>query len=154
MYPTTHYPKYEKKYTGGIEKKAGKTKTSYQLVIKSQDICYDKTFSSFEEAFEMMKAKNIEHNLPIKNMITEYDDYMTVELTRGKQCKFDKADRELVESHTWGCNSSGYAWTRVGDKRKYLHSLMLNHEAGPEDTIDHINRDRLDNRRANLRQAS
>ncbi len=68
---------------------------------------------------------------------------------------FDESDRALVESHSWWLSENGYAVTDVGgrkDKRRvYLHRLLMGE---PEGQVDHVNRDRLDNRRANLRVAT
>jgi len=152
MYPITHYPKYAKKYPGCIEKLKLKTKTSYRLTIKTHGVHFTKCFASYDEAFQMMKAKSLEYQLPIKNMIFEYEDYMVVGLTRGKQCKFDKEDRDLVEMHTWSYHD-GYAYTVHEERGKRLHGMIMNHEPTPFSTVDHINRDSLDNRRANLRIA-
>lgn len=66
----------------------------------------------------------------------------------------DEQDRALVEQHIWRVNSSGYAATDVCTqtvpRQSYvlLHRLLMN---PGELHIDHINRNRLDNRRCNLR---
>lgn len=69
--------------------------------------------------------------------------------------QFDEQDRQVVECHTWWLSSNGYAVTDFGGRenkrRVYLHRLILGE---PEGQVDHKNRDRLDNRRDNLRLAS
>lgn len=59
-----------------------------------------------------------------------------------------------VARHRWRRNSSGYAVrTARGNKSIFLHRVILGLGTVSADGLigDHINRDRLDNRRANLR---
>jgi hypothetical protein len=78
---------------------------------------------------------------------------------RGVVVLFDDADLELVSRHKWWITPQGYAVTKIkrtdglkkdkGRRTIGMHRLIL----GDPDTpaTDHINRDRLDNRRCNLR---
>lgn len=59
----------------------------------------------------------------------------------------DDADRSLVEDRRWYLDAQGYPATGRHDR---LHRLLLSPiPSGRE--VDHRNRDKLDNRRANLR---
>ncbi len=65
-----------------------------------------------------------------------------------------EADAERVLSHRWSLNGTGYAWRNAyleTPKHVYLHRFLMG--CAPNDGlhVDHINRDRLDNRRSNLR---
>lgn len=53
-------------------------------------------------------------------------------------------------------STDGYAEARIDNKRYFLHRLAWLYMTGewPRHQIDHINRDKLDNRWANLREAS
>lgn len=68
----------------------------------------------------------------------------------------DAVDAERVGPYRWCLHSQGYAFrnTRVGGRHgsqvgTFLHRFLL--DAGPDEQVDHKNRDRLDCRRSNLR---
>jgi len=67
----------------------------------------------------------------------------------------DHDDLEKVLQYTWHINSvSGYVQTRTREGREnskslYLHRLIMNAQSGDE--IDHINQQKTDNRKKNLR---
>ncbi len=70
----------------------------------------------------------------------------------------DEADAAAVLAHRWRIDETGYAVTSLprveGKKRnQLLHRMLCGLERGDGLQADHINRDRLDNRRANLRVA-
>lgn len=52
--------------------------------------------------------------------------------------------------YSWHYSGPGYPATRVGKKIYYMHQILLG-ESPKGMQCDHINRDKLDNRRANLR---
>ena len=63
---------------------------------------------------------------------------------------FDLEDYELIKDYCWHI-SKGYVTTldRTTGKRILLHRLVMHPEN--DEVVDHINRDKLDNRKANLR---
>ncbi len=68
----------------------------------------------------------------------------------------DAADAELVGRWRWGMNgANGYAVRRNPDEGVpriiRMHRMLLGLTPSDDLEVDHINRDRLDNRRANLR---
>lgn len=68
----------------------------------------------------------------------------------------DDTDEAVASAHNWHLLPIGYAVTMVpseGGKQRslYLHRLLLGLDFGDKRQADHINRDRLDNRRSNLR---
>jgi hypothetical protein len=71
-----------------------------------------------------------------------------IELTQGKKAIIDDQDYEAVSKHKW-CVNTGYASTRTGDKQVLLHRFILSAPSNMD--VDHINMDRLDCRRSNLR---
>jgi hypothetical protein len=62
--------------------------------------------------------------------------------------KVDVSDIPLVQNHRWHI-ALGYAITQIQQKQIRMHRLLL--DASPLFQVDHINHDRLDNRRKNLR---
>lgn len=84
-----------------------------------------------------------------------------IPLTKGKFAKVDDEDFDLVNKYKWHLSSNGYAKYAkkldepVGKKTRKIismHRLIL----GQDDPmwIDHINHDKTDNRRSNLRRCS
>ena len=65
-----------------------------------------------------------------------------------KMILLDDEDKWLLEKYNW-CLGNGYAVGRVNKKVKRIHHFIIPKKEGFD--IDHINRNRLDNRRCNLR---
>lgn len=76
-----------------------------------------------------------------------------IKLTRNKSTLVDDVDFEKLSKIKWQCNSNGYATCGIGKKgkqrTKLLHRVLLNPPKNLQ--VDHINGNRLDNRRINLR---
>lgn len=64
-------------------------------------------------------------------------------------CKIDVCDKHLLIGHAWHLTSNGYVASRISNKIVLLHRLIM--QAPQNLVVDHINGDRLDNRRSNLR---
>lgn len=77
----------------------------------------------------------------------------SIPLTRGRSTLVDDADYPWLVQWKWHYTASGYAASTVrtnGDMTYlYMHRLLLDPQPGQH--VDHINGDKLDNRRANLR---
>ena len=89
------------------------------------------------------------------NEIVIYDDYAEI-IIYNKHCeeitrtKIDIDDVDRVKNYKWSLSSSGYIdniKTRIS-----LHRFIMNCPEGK--VVDHINRDKLDNRKCNLRICS
>ncbi len=77
-----------------------------------------------------------------------------ITLTKGQTTCVDDTDYDrLLGIGRWSCNNKGYAvhYTTVSGEMLvlYMHRIILDAPAGM--VVDHINGDRLDNRRDNLR---
>lgn len=66
--------------------------------------------------------------------------------------KIDDLDRRLLTGRSWHVTSAGYIAARIENRIVLLHRLIA--EAPREFVVDHVNGDRLDNRRLNLRLIS
>jgi len=146
-------PREIKKYTGFItrrQKKGGGA--TYAVVIKNKEFYLSKTFNTEAEAEDYICLTNVRENLPIRNRFTIFADRVLVELTGDKLLICDYDDLYLVELHSWYCSSHGYAATKTSGSanRQYFHNMVMKHI--PTDiTVDHINLNKLDNRKINLR---
>jgi hypothetical protein len=88
-----------------------------------------------------------------------FDDdrpWVMVELTKGREAMVDVADVHLVNSYAWYYNGpTGYAMADDPERgRIVLHRTILGLSKGDGVEVDHANRNKLDNRRSNLRHAT
>lgn len=73
----------------------------------------------------------------------------TIPLPDGSHATVDADDYAYLKHHHWYRNSEGYAVCPDGAEMHTMHRVVI--DAQPGDIVDHINGDKLDNRRANLR---
>lgn len=84
---------------------------------------------------------------------------MIIKLSDGHITQIDKEDFERVSKYNWWYHASGYAYRQVTSGRTktsrgkvkniMLHRFIMDTPDGMD--TDHINRDKLDNRKSNLR---
>ena len=90
------------------------------------------------------------------NEFVEKTNHIEILIKNKKGCLngkilIDKNDSQLLH-YKWSIDSSGYPQARINGKKQRMHELFLN-KNGQED-VDHKNRNKLDNRRINLRACS
>lgn len=146
------YPTYINKYTGNIRPTLYET---FQTVIicKKRHIAIHKTFNTYDEALEFHKLTSNALGLT-KNIIKQYPDRLEVAITKGLHAICDVDQFDLVQNHCLYATSEGYAATSINGRTVLFHHLVMNFV--PQDdgmSIDHINRNKLDNRKTNLRVA-
>ncbi len=107
---------------------------------------------------------NIPHTLETKlklrhpaNETIDQGDYFELILTdlvgnEVARTKIDKTDYPQVREYRWFLANTGYACSRR--LNKLLHSFLMGTPPVGKTEIDHINIDKLDNRRVNLRFAT
>lgn len=66
--------------------------------------------------------------------------------------KLDSRSNSLLERYCFSDNGGGYAVAWINGKKQYIHHLILPKKEGC--VVDHINGDKYDNRRENLRLIS
>jgi hypothetical protein len=72
-----------------------------------------------------------------------------IELKTGHVVLIDSDDYELVKNISWHMHPQGYAQGKIGRKNVLMHRMILQPPDGMDS--DHINGNKLDNRRSNLR---
>jgi hypothetical protein len=77
---------------------------------------------------------------------------MTIYIRGCERCEVDDADASEVSKHCWWDNKNGYLQGKIDGKVVYMHRWLVGAEEGSE--VDHINGDKRDNRRCNLRFVS
>jgi hypothetical protein len=105
--------------------------------------------------------------VPGPNPINIIGDYIEVDLGNGFKALFDLEDMEKVSRHKWvpfhngnytcpfGCREHIYPIVQKTDKTRIrAHNLVIDFMPDNGMTIDHINKNSLDNRKANLRFAT
>jgi hypothetical protein len=83
-----------------------------------------------------------------------HDDTIIVPLTQGRVAIVDAEDAERILTHKWYLAGRGYASrnrraSEPPDAERLMHRIILSVPPGFQ--VDHINGNKLDNRRANLR---
>jgi len=146
-------PRELKKYIGYISKRQRKDCAMvYVAIIQHRDFYLSKTFNTEADADKYIHDTNVREGFLIKNRFTVFEDRVEVELPGGKTFICDLDDLGIVELHTWYCKSNGYVVTNISgvNNKQFFHNMVMNHVPSAV-TVDHINRNGLDNHRANLR---
>jgi len=91
---------------------------------------------------------------PPSNLYRFDGDILFIGCKDGSEFFIDAADCDLVKQYQW-YNGKGYAVTPLSSgKRQYLHRLIM--DLSPSDThhVDHVDGNKQNNRRSNLRLAT
>lgn len=84
-----------------------------------------------------------------ENIFIEKDDYIIGIDTKGREFYFDKEDLQKVKEYYWFISSEGYVITCRNRRTIMLHRYLLDNINDKE--VDHINHEKNDCRRTNLR---
>ena len=88
------------------------------------------------------------------NEIIKHDNYATMNLYDAfgnirDYCFIDIEDIEKISNHKWYLDNTGYISTTIDKKKIRLHRYLLNPPSSNV-IVDHINNNKLDNRKSNL----
>lgn len=89
------------------------------------------------------------------NKICEKENHIEIEIiSKGKKyiCLIDKEDYSKVKDYRWSLTWNGYATTKKQKSNLWMHRIVMQYEG--KNDIDHINHNKLDNRKSNLRIAT
>jgi len=90
-----------------------------------------------------------------KNIIIRHDDGIEVLLSQGQSCIIDKKDWSLIKNYKWHVQATRDGrYYAVASPKFRVRVSMAQLVLGPRPknmVVDHINGNRLDNRRSNLR---
>lgn len=84
-----------------------------------------------------------------KNTVSIIGDIVELKTTKGETILIDATDLEQVNKYTWCVSKTGYAVANINHKVTKLHRYILS--PSENQIVDHINGNKLDNRRCNLR---
>jgi hypothetical protein len=81
-------------------------------------------------------------------------EWIEMQLSRGRTCFFDESDLDVIRQHCWSADATRnatrwYAVTTTDRKTRRMHQVLTGYAL-----TDHIDRDGLNNRRSNLREAT
>lgn len=96
----------------------------------------------------LQKEKAKEANTK-KNEYRFEDDYVVGITTKGEEFLFDKEDYEEISKYCWLILKNGYVSCCKDGKTITMHRFLMT--PPPDKVVDHINHNRADNRRSNLR---
>ena len=86
----------------------------------------------------------------LAELTAEYPGSMFIRLSRGEYAVVDPTDHEALNNRRWNLGKAGYAQRAPrGAPAEYMHRAIM--KTPPGLYTDHINRNKLDNRRCNLR---
>jgi hypothetical protein len=86
-----------------------------------------------------------------KNKYRLHETHGELMLSHERIMKFSLQDLDLVCKHVWSVSGTGYVTTTIEGKTVRFHKLIAPSEW---DIVKHQNKDRLDNRRENLKETS
>lgn len=101
---------------------------------------------------EYSKRLNIKHNHTFLYVSDTKEFYHNGKIII---CNIDESDYELLSQYGWYISKKGYVYTMIKNHTRFLHRMVLNlYENKNPNVVDHINGNKLNNCKDNLRIVS
>lgn len=148
------------KYLWRVCSKSGKIRTS-SYVNGKREVFLDSLVLNLDSRLTGRAVKYLDgnylnvtrENITTSNVVDliEDGDVLTVLLDNGKSFIVDSDLKNLILKYRWDINKVGYVVFSRNGKRKTLHREILMDKLDGDILVDHINGDKTDNRKCNLR---
>jgi hypothetical protein len=123
----------------GKTRKLGLHKLIFNVLEKDK-----KVYNSSTNKLDVRKS-----NLSLsQNQFIYKDNEVIINTSCDNEIIIEEEDFHLVKDYTWSVSQSGYVYTKF-PKTMYIHRLITNCPEGM--TVDHIDLNKLNNRKSNLR---
>ena len=141
-----------KKYYGNIRKRCRNNRDFYEVVFKKFG---SRSFNNYDDAIKYFKSNPFNQEIKNQYRFIGNNKFIEVKLTQGKTTILDNTPEnlELIENNIWCCENpkkSRTCYATLGNSQR-MHTLLFQVE---KYTVDHINRNGLDNRSQNIRSAT
>ena len=133
-----------------LEKRTGKYIARITSMVDSKRVyTHLGTFQAVEEALNAYTIAKAEK----ENKIIKTTKLLKIITTsKNEEILIDEEYYTDLNKYSWHIKSSGYACARISGKLQLMHRYLLN--AKSNEIIDHINGNKLDNRKLNLRYSN
>ena len=84
-----------------------------------------------------------------ENTFINKGEFVEIHLPKEQIAYIDKDDFRRIKNYYWGINSKGYLHSRIDGKLVRLHTFLLDNKYK---ITEHVNGNKLDNRKVNLRE--
>lgn len=142
----------------GVDKtKNGKFEASIKINGKYKYLGTFNDAITAGEAYDTAKEEKDKNKLELNNsleIIRNSEDVAVIKSSNSDDLLLVNDDLwHMLNKHSWTKNDKGYYTTKINNKIYLMHRYILNAQI-TDKIVDHINHNKLDNRRENLRFAS
>ena len=123
-----------------------------EMYIKTTSDIYKKLSSICKGIYTGRKCKKecvYKHYRKKFNNIITHETFLEIIISKKKSILIDKEDMFLLDMSYWNINPQGYAYGKYNKKTILMHRHIMN--APYNKIVDHINHNKIDNRKCNLR---
>lgn len=126
---------------------------------KQKEVDYCNLINGSTQSCGCQKQQKLSKFLKKTNQYDLSGEYGIGYTLNGEQFLFDIEDYDIIKQYCWHKNDRGYIATNIYPENNknnkkailFLHRLILNLKKGDGNIVDHKDRDKLNNRKSNLR---